>query len=66
MLRPHFRDFIIRNENNPSLYRTKLLKELVKYDLSLDGNFKPHFNRETEFLTANKLQKIELAAKSAD
>ena len=63
-LRPHYRDFITRNENRMGDDRTKLLKELSKYDLSIDGNFKPHFNREKELLTVKKLQEIEKAVKS--
>lgn len=62
VLRPHYRDFIIRNENNSPELRARILEELNKYDLSSSGNFQPHFNREREFLTVEKLQKIEKAA----
>jgi hypothetical protein len=65
MLRTHYRDFITRNENSPGDHRFKLLKELSKYDLALDGNFKPHFNRESELLTSYKLYEIEKAAKNS-
>lgn len=63
-LRPHYRDFIIRNETNSPEHRFRLLGELRKYDISTSGDFKPHFNREQEFLTKKKLQQIEEAAQS--
>jgi hypothetical protein len=62
-LRPHYRDFISRNENDTPEYRGRLLTELGKYDLSSSGDFKPHFNREEELFTIAKLPKIEQTAK---
>lgn len=63
VLRSHYRDFITRNENNSPDFRAKLLTELIKYDLTRDGNFKPHFNRELSVL--KKLQAIEKAARNS-
>jgi hypothetical protein len=61
-LRPHYRDFIIRNQDQPPEQRSRILEELRKYDLSTTGNLKPHFNRERENLTQRKLEQIERVA----
>ena len=65
VLRPHYRNFITRNENSSPEWRSRLLDELGKYDISTSGNFQPHFNRENELLTAKKLLQIEIAAKKS-
>lgn len=62
LLRPHYRDFIARNENRSPEERFLLAETLSQYDFSKTGNFKPHFNREKEFLTVAKLQQIEKKA----
>lgn len=58
-LRPHYRDFILRNQDQSPEQRFRILEELRKYDLSTTGNLKPHFNRERESLTQRKLEQIE-------
>lgn len=62
ILRPHYRDFIVRNENRSPEERFRLAEALGQYDLSKSGNFKPHFNREKELPTVAKLQQIEKKA----
>jgi len=64
VLRPHYRDFITRNELRSPEQRFRLLQELSKYDISASRNFKSHFNREPELFTAGKLKQIERAALS--
>lgn len=61
-LRPYYRDFILRNQNQSSEQRFRILEELRKYDLSTTGNLKPQFNRGQELLTQRKLQQVEQAA----
>jgi hypothetical protein len=62
VLRPQYRDFILRNEERPPEERAQLLKVLSRYDISTSGNLKPHLNREQEILTASKLRQIEKEA----
>jgi hypothetical protein len=66
VLRPQYRDFIARNEIRSPEERSRLLGALSRYDLATSGNFKPHFNREQELLTAAKLLQIEKVALATD
>lgn len=59
VLRPQYRDFIVRNEQRSPVERAGLVAELSRYDFHSSGNFKPHFNREQELLTQAKLREIE-------
>lgn len=59
VLRPHQRDFILRNEDTTPNNRFRILEKLRKYDLSTAGPFKPHFNRGEELFTERKLKQIE-------
>jgi hypothetical protein len=61
-----YRDFIIRNERRSAEERSRLLDALGRYDLSMSGNIKNHFNRVPELLTTAKLQQIERAAQITD
>jgi hypothetical protein len=63
VLRPHHRDFIVRNELRSGEDRYLLIAQLQKYDLSSFGNYKPHFNRERDALTIAKLMEIERSIK---
>ncbi len=65
-LRPHHRDFITRNESRSPEQRYLIWKELNRYDLSAAGNFKPHFNREQDSLTKEKLLQIEKTVESGE
>ena len=65
-LRPHHRDFITRNESRSPEQRHLIWKELNRYDLSAAGNYKPHFNREQDGLTKEKLLQIEKIVESGE
>jgi len=58
-LRPHHRDFIIRNQNRSPSERYLLLKALSKYDLTVLRGMETRFNREDGDLTDRKLKQIE-------
>ncbi len=59
VIRPHYRDFIVRNEGRSPEGRFEILKQLEVYDLSTSGSIKPHFNRGNEVFTEAKLRRIE-------
>lgn len=59
VLRPEHRDFIRRNASRAAEERYLLVEELRKYDLAAAGNYRPHFNRERDALTQEKLLEIE-------
>ncbi len=65
VLRPHYRDFIIRNELRSPEQRFRLWEELSKYDIAASGNLRPHFNLDAELFTTDKLQEIEKVALGA-
>lgn len=60
-IRPHHREFIVRNRPRPSHVRYRLVEGLREYDLSDIPGFEVLYNREREELTAQKLTKIERA-----
>jgi hypothetical protein len=61
-LRPYYRDFMLRNQDQSPEQRYRILEELRKYDISTTGNLKPQFNRQREIITQSKLEQIERAA----
>jgi hypothetical protein len=61
-LRKHHLDFINRNIDRSAEERASLLAELRRYDLVSEGPIQPHFNREEDVCTVEKLQSIEKAA----
>lgn len=60
-LRRHHQDFITRNQNRTPAVRLGLVKELAKYDLSVQAGITAQFNRERDLLTERKLRQIERA-----
>jgi len=61
-LRPHQRDFIVRNESRSALARGRILAELKRYDISNLPGLTPRFNRERDPFTETKLLAIERLA----
>ncbi len=58
-LRDHYLAFIDNNDDRPGPERFQLLAELGRYDLGDTPGIRPHFNRERDELTAEKLAAIE-------
>jgi hypothetical protein len=58
-LRRHHQDFITRNQNRSPAIRHALIKELGKYDLTIQPGISAQFNRERDLLTEHKLRQIE-------
>jgi len=58
-LRPHYRDFIVRNRSRSGRRRYLLVQHLRKYDLSGIPGLSTQFNREEDALTEAKLTEIE-------
>jgi hypothetical protein len=62
VLRSHYLDFIVRNQERAPEQRFRILEELRKYDISTSGSFQPHFNREPSLLAERKLRQVEQSA----
>jgi hypothetical protein len=63
-LRPHYREFIDRLRNESPELRGAILFRLRRYDLATSGQFQPHFNRERQGLSMQKLAEIESQARN--
>ncbi len=58
-LRPHHREFILRNKVRPAPIRSRLIGQLQRYDISGVAGLQPMFNREDSIFTSEKLHEIE-------
>jgi hypothetical protein len=60
-LRPHYRDFINRNQARSPLGRHKIMQHLKRYEFSNHSAMEAQFNRERTEITEAKLKEIERA-----
>jgi hypothetical protein len=62
ILRLEFRNFIANNRDKSAAERSRILEELLRYDLSSIPGLKPHLNRENEASLLRKLTSLTAQA----